>query len=221
MPFSGCSSPPKPSATKDAHAQADKTIKGCAKCLPSEMADDCPKAPAEVDLPPEMDAAMKESFKNSFPGGKSQERGATIVQNKAGQTRIVNEKSGTSGTMSPDRNVGPDEKIIGTYHTHPYDASEGGHKGVSFSGADLAYANHHKEPIYVDAGDKQFMVTPTKKTNATSKQINDDWNAEFNSQIGKGASMQDASAAATNKVAKKYDMAYYEGKDGKLKKVSC
>jgi hypothetical protein len=164
---------------------------------------------------------MKESYKNSFPGGKSQERGATLVQDNKGNIKVVNESSGTSGTFSPNRTVGSGEKIIGTYHTHPYDASEGGHTGVSFSGADIAYANHHKEPIYVDAGTKQFMIMPTQATNVSTATINSEWNTEFSNSLNSGKSITDASAEATNKIAKKYDMAYYEGKNGTLKRVSC
>jgi hypothetical protein len=165
---------------------------------------------------------MQNSFKNSFPGGKSQERGGTLVKDSSGNIKVVHESPGTTGTHSPNRAVGSGEKIIGTYHTHPYDASEGGHTGVSFSGADIAYANHHKEPIYVDAGSKQFMIMPTQETPAvTAATLNSEWNTEYGKQLKAGKSVPEASSIATNAVAKKYKMAYYEGKNGTLKRVSC
>lgn len=172
-------------------------------------------------MPPDVDQAMQTSFTNSFPGGTSQERGGTLVTDASGKVRVVNEGSGTSGTFSPNRNVGSTQTIIGTYHTHPYDASEGGHRGISMSGADINYAIYHNEPIYVDSGNKQFMIMPTSATSATSAQVNSTWDAEFQSQLASGASFQDASSAATNKTAQTYGMAYYEGDNGTLTKVSC
>lgn len=216
------SKPTSPSQGPGAGQPAGAPVQGCAPCGPPEsLPATCAAAPKEIQLPADVNKSMQTSYGNSFPGGKSQERGGTLVKDSSGKIKVVNEKSGTSGTMSPDRNVGAGETIIGTYHTHPYDASEGGHKGVSLSGADIAYANSHQEPIYVDAGNKQFMLMPSKNTKATSAQINNDWDAEFQRRLAAGESMQDASAGATNHVAKKYDMAYYEGKNGTLKKVSC
>ena len=83
----------------------------------------------------------------------------------------------------------------------------------------MAYAQTYREPIYVDAGDKQFMVMPSQNTRATAAQINDDWNQEFARRLGANESMQQASAGAARTVAQKYDMAYYEGKDGLLDRV--
>ena len=177
-------------------------------------------APSTVTYPASVNQSMHTSYSNSFPGGKSQERGGTLVRGADGQVRVVNESSGTTGTFSPNRSIGPTDQMMGTYHTHPYDPSEGGHQGVSFSGADIAYAAAHKEPIIVDAGNKQFMITPTQATTGTSASINSDWNAEFSKQLNAGASMQDASAAASKAVAKKYDMAYYEGKNGTFTRVT-
>jgi hypothetical protein len=183
--------------------------------LPNRSAD----APTRIALPPEINSAMQTSYQNSFPGGKSQERGGTLVQDKNGNLKVVNEATGTSGTFQPNRSVGADETIVATYHTHPYDQSEGGYKGVSFSGADIAYANRHHEPIYVDAGTKQFMIMPSKATTASATAIKDDWTADFNQELSAGKSMQDASAGASKKVAKKYDMAYYEGTNGSFTRI--
>ena len=176
-------------------------------------------APTTMTYPPAVIQAMQTSYSNSFPGGKSQERGGTIVRGADGQIRVVNEGAGTGGTFSPNRNVGPTDQLVGTYHTHPYDQSEGGHLGVSFSGADIANSATMNEPKLVDAGNKQFLLTPTQATTGTSAAIKSDWNAEFSKQSNAGASIQDASAAATKAVAQKYNMAYYEGTNGTFTRV--
>jgi len=145
-----------------------------------------------------------------------------MVKDSAGNIEIVNEGTGTSGTFSPNRVVGSDEKIIGTYHTHPYDQAEGGYQGVSFSGADINYANYYKEPIYVDAGTKQFMVIPTQETSSPkTDNLTSEWDKEFGDALNNGKSIQEASASASHTIAKKYKMAYYEGKNGELKKLGC
>lgn len=163
---------------------------------------------------------MQESYKNSFPGGKSQERGGTLVKDKLGRIKVVNERAGTSGTFTPNRSIDTNDTIIGTYHTHPYDKSEGSYKGVSLSGADIAYAIHYKEQLYVDAGSKQFMVMPAKNTlNVDASTLNNEWNSEFKKILTGGKDLPEASAEATKKVTKKYGMAYYEGKDGALKLI--
>jgi hypothetical protein len=176
--------------------------------------------PDENHLPKQMNDSMQNSYKNSFPEGKSQEHGGTLVKDKQGRIKVVNESAGTSGTFTPNRSVDADDIIFGTYHTHPYDKSEGGYKGVSFSGGDIAYANHYKEQIYVDAGSKQFMVMPTNKTpNVDAATLNNEWNSEFQKMLADGNDLPEASAIATKKVTKKYGMAYYEGKNGTLKLI--
>jgi hypothetical protein len=190
-----------------------------ADSCPTSLPNTCPDAPKTVQLPNDINKEFQDSYKNSFPGGKSQEQGGTLVQDKNGKIKLVNMGAGTSGTFSPDRKVGAGEKIIGTFHTHPYDASEGGWKGVSFSGADIAYASYYKEPIYVDAGNKQFMIMPSKATPAGD--ISGDWDKEYAAQLAAGNDPPEASREATNKIAKKYKMAYYEGENGELTRVSC
>ena len=213
----------KPSSDNDARQLCSATTQPCPKeTLPDSLPTKCTDAPAEINLPQQVNNSMQISYKNSFPGGKSQECGGTLVRDDKGNIQVVNEGSGTSGTFSPNRTVDSGQKIIGTYHTHPYDASEGGHKGVSFSGSDIAYASYYKESIYVDAGTKQFMIMPTQATPATNATtLKNEWNKEYGDLLKAGKSVPDASAEATTKLAKKYDIAYYEGTNGKLKRVSC
>lgn len=165
---------------------------------------------------------MTQSFKDSFPSRKSQERGATLVRNAAGEIKVRNESSGTAGTFQPSRNVGRGETIVGTYHTHPYDASEGSHTGVGFSAADINYANHYKEQMYVDAGNRQFMVMPTQETPAIDyATLDKDWNDAFTASSVSGKTFEEATREASLNVAKKYKMAYFEGAKGSFQRLSC
>ncbi|MBL8470653.1 MAG: hypothetical protein KF778_05985 [Rhodocyclaceae bacterium] len=212
MCMGGSGNPDKPS---------DKKSVGSASVpCPGNLPNDVDSAPNEVRLPSSVDKDFKQQYSDSFPNGKSQEHGGTLVKDSQGGLKLVNKGAGESGAFMPDRKVDADETIVGTMHTHPYDKSEGGYKGVSFSGADVAYAYYYKEPIYVDAGNKQFMIMPTDATpkNLPWQDLDDEWNDSFKQQRQSGKSMQDASSAATKAMARKYDMAYYEGKDGKLKR---
>ena len=177
-------------------------------------------APGTIQLQPNVNKAMQDAFGRSFPGGKSQEHGGTLVQDKDGNVTVVNEHAGTTGTLTQDRNVGPGQTIVGTYHTHPYDASEGGHKGVSFSDGDMANAAENNQPSLVDAGDKQFMVVPTAQTPPVDRdQTKKDWQAAFDQSRASGKTFPEATRDAAASVAKKNNMAYYEGQDGTLRRV--
>lgn len=221
MPLTGCS-PSNPTGGPGAAQPCSGATATCPLALPSTPPANCPAAPAQVKLPANVNSSMQTSFTNSFPGGKSQERGGTLVRDAGGNVKVIHESTGTTGTFSPNRTAGPGETIIGTYHTHPYDASEGGHKGVSFSGADIYYASHYKEPIYVDAGDRQFMIMPTQATPAMDPAVvNAEWEAERQKAVAAGKSFPESSREASNAIAKKYNMAYYEGSNGTLNRVSC
>ncbi len=182
----------------------------------------CAAAPSEIHLPKAVNKAMKDAYANSFPGGVSQEHGGTIVKSADGTIKVINEGSGTSGTFSPNRATGRGEKLIGIFHTHPYDASEGGSKGVSFSAADMSIAIAEGEADYVDAGTHQFAIMPTGETPAVSHAaMQTEWNAAFAAAAKKGLGFEAATRATALELAKKHKMAYYEGKDGVLKKLSC
>jgi uncharacterized Zn-binding protein involved in type VI secretion len=208
-PSEGAASPAAPAAGGPADPEA----------MPTSIPKTCPDAPKTIKLPNDINQEFQDSFKNSFPGGKSQEQGGTLVQDRDGKIKLVNKGSGTSGTFTPDLNVGPGQTVIGTFHTHPYDESEGGFKGVSFSGADIANSVTRQKPSYVDAGDKQFMIMPTKATPAGD--IRGDWQKELDAQLAAGKDLPEASRGAANTIAKKYKMAYYEGQNGELTRVSC
>ena len=211
---------PKPPAGNSGATNAATT--SCSG-LPTSTPKDCASAPKTITIPKSVNDSMAQLWKNSFPGGKSQEQGGTIVQDDKGNVSVVNTGSGTGGTFSPNRTVGANQKVIGITHTHPYDASEGGYTGVSFSGADMSIAANQREPDYVQSGDKQFMIMPTDETpsNTDYQKMDDDQNARIAELQNSGKSLDEASRIAALETAKKYKMAYYEGSNGTLRKVSC
>jgi hypothetical protein len=102
-------------------------------------------APESLTLPEELHEGMQTAWAQSFPQGKSQEQGGILVQGPSQKYQWKPGLPGTSGSFKPnygDRN--PDETLIATGHTHPYDKIEGKFTDISFSSQDLARF------IYVD-----------------------------------------------------------------------
>src|SRR5581483_8286131 len=153
---------PTPPANNSAPTNAAST--SCSG-MPTSNPKTCADAPKTITIPKNINDSMAQLWKDSFPGGKSQEHGGTIVQDDKGNVSMVNTSNpGDTGSFSANRNVASNQKIIGTFHTHPYDESEGGYTGVSFSGADIANRINLREPSYVQSGDKQFALFPTDDT---------------------------------------------------------
>jgi rhs element vgr protein len=175
------------------------------------------EAPNQVDLS-HLQGQFDSLWGQSFPNGKSQEFGGTLVSDKDGNIKLVNTGGGTSGTFSPDLNVGADEKVLGVFHTHPYDNSEGGHTGVSLSGGDAGYLINKKQDVIIaQSGTQQFMYM---RTGQTPDSVNfQQLNAQQNQRIGEIARTQNigfsqASQIAAQETAASHGLAYYEGQDG-------
>lgn len=186
-----------------------------------------------VKVPPELKKGLEDAWKDSFPSGKSQEQAGVLVKKADGSLewkRVVHGTSGTltGGTFTIDYSVlvGKGETLVAAAHTHPYDASEGGHKDVSFSGADFARLTVVPEPQhYVKAGDSVFMISRTAAFDALVKKegaakvagdINTTWNTTF---AGTKGTIQEKAEKATKAVAQKYGFDYYSGKGDTLNKV--
>jgi hypothetical protein len=209
----------KGSTSKQEASEAElEKIESVASGMPTGIPAKATDAPKKIDLPGNVNTAMRGSFANSFPNGHSQERCATLVTDKDSKIKVLNEKSGTSSSSSPNRTVGADEKIIGTYHTHPYDKDEGGYRGVSFSSGDILYAIHYSEPTYVDAGSKQFMIMPTGETGQVERHKLD---AEYSEAFSANSALQfpDRVGAVVKLLAKMYKLVYYEGSNGILSRA--
>ncbi len=179
-------------------------------------------APATINLSG-MQNDFNTQWNNSFPSGVSQERGGTLVSDTSGNLSMVNVGGGTSGQFSPNLNVSSGKTVQGVFHTHPYDASEGGHTGVSLSGGDAAYAiNNNHSVIVAQSGSNQFMYmrTAASPANVNAVQLNNAQNARIAElQTVNGKSFAEASRIAAKETAQANGLAYYEGSNGILQRV--
>lgn len=185
---------------------------------PASIAD----APAEVQLSGEVIGAMAVAWSQSLPGDKSQEFGATLIENSDGTTSVVNPGTdANSGAFTPNRDVPPGAKVMGNIHTHPYSAAEGGNTNVAQSAGDFYYQNYYDDRTgMVQSGDGQFMLM---KTDTTPKNVPEDdfknkYKGYFDNATGNGKDFDEASREAARQTATDYGYAYYEGKGGKLTK---
>ena len=182
-------------------------------------------APVEIQLPKELEDGLKAAWGKSFPGGKSQEHIGILVRKKDGSYAWKAGSPGTSGSSTPNYgDVGAEERLVASAHTHPYDASEGGYKDVSFSAADLANLVTQQERVKaVYAGTSEFVVAKTQEFDARVKDLDDAkktelkaemkklWNDTFKAAKG---TFQARVEAAVKAVCEKYDLVYYAGTSG-------
>lgn len=188
-------------------------------------------APKTVEVPKVLNDGLADAWKDSFPKGRSQEQGGMLVQKSDGTLEFRRGAAGDSGSFSPNYGDLKDgETLIGLVHTHPYDATEGGHTNVSFSGADIANLVSRRDPIkMVQSGDGQFMVMRTqefdarvnKLDDAGKQQLYDDMKADYRKVFNQDAdkfTFAERNDRAAESVAKKYDLAYYTGKNGSLQR---
>ncbi|MEA1650653.1 hypothetical protein UAJ10_16725 [Nitrospirillum sp. BR 11164] len=159
------------------------------------------------------------------------EEGATIVARKDnGALELQNEgglprgKDISEREFHPDLNLKEPDKyiLLGTVHTHPYDS---GVTGASFSGYDVYYLmSEHINFSFVQSGESQFLFLKTKQTPRVFNHIDvinyQDERIHQLMQENPSLSMARASSIANVEVAREYHLAYYEGSNGKLSRVS-
>ena len=211
----GASPPPPPVGAGAAKPLADLTT------LPSTPAD----APAKISIPAALDTKFDEQWGKSFPGGRSQEFGGTLVRDKtSGELSLVNIGGGSSGAFTAvNRTVDAGKEIVGIFHTHPYSRAEGGYTNVSLSGGDIAYAALNKDAVIIaQSGTGQFMVVRTAETPTVVDfdKINDKGNDRVAELMKAGKGYEESTRIAAKEAAVELKMAYYEGKDGEFKRVS-
>jgi hypothetical protein len=123
------------------------------------------RAPARLTLPAEMTAVMAAAWQKSRPQGHSLEQGGAMVRNQDGSTTWLPGGRRSSGTFEPDwSGVKPEQTVLATGHTHPYDDLEEDHINVPFSGQDLSV--HAREPqrlSIVRSGPGLFASARTKE----------------------------------------------------------
>lgn len=188
--------------------------------LPTTISATSVDAPNEIDLS-SMQGTFDQLWGDSFPNGESQEFGGTFVKDiDSGEYSIINTQGGTGGTFMPDYNIPDGKEFVGVFHTHPYDALEGGHTGVSFSAGDIANSlNTDRKMAVVQSGDQQFMLLRTAETKAVDRatfiQGIDDRFAE----LYDGTNFVAANNQAALEAAKANGLAYYKGSNGKFTRI--
>jgi uncharacterized Zn-binding protein involved in type VI secretion len=179
--------------------------------------------PPTLIITPELCRQFRDSMARSFPGGRSQEQGSTIIRDADGNvSSFVGTGNGNSGSFSPDRNVPAGTRALGISHTHPYDATEGGMTNVSLSGGDAAYMiNQGDQMIFAQSGDGQYMYmrTATTPANVDFTRTDDAQNARIGVLTSQGKSFDEASRIAARETAQRLGLAYYEGRNCKLDRV--
>ncbi len=186
-------------------------------------------APLEIELPPELLSGLEKAWEKSFPGEESQEQIGILVKDKDGKYVWRAGKPGSSGQSKPNyEDVKAGETIVATGHTHPYSKEEGGHVGVPESAGDLTSLIMSKEPMdTVYAGTKQFVVARTAEFDKRiagldldgKKKLRDEmrklWQDTFDATRG---ALPVKSEAAVKAVCEKYQLVFYAGTGGKLKR---
>jgi hypothetical protein len=183
-------------------------------------------APERIDL-----SALQRDFdaqwSNSFPGGRSLEQGGTLVSNNLGNVSMIH-PGGVPGeskrdSFRADLSTDPDQKLLGVFHTHPYDSTEGGHTGVSMTGGDAASLinNHAWNVIIAQSGNEQFMYLRTGITRnyVDGKAVKDLRDQRVRQLMEQGLSLSYASKIAAKETAQTYGLAYYEGTNGVFTRV--
>jgi hypothetical protein len=187
-------------------------------------------AAEKVQLPKELTDALAEAWRNSFPGGTSKEQGGILVRKADGTLDWVPATSSTSGSTDLPWGALPSGATpLVAAHTHPYDAGEGGHKGVTFSGGDLGNLVTDATALkVVHAGDRYFAVAKTKAfedlvatkpdKGAFRDAISAEWNTAYQAASG---DIPARARKATAAICATYHLVLYEGQlDGSLAKVT-
>jgi hypothetical protein len=158
-------------------------------------------AAAADPVPATVRKAIDQAWKDSFlKDDKVTEQGASIIKTKDGKIEIRKAKPGNSGSL-PQANFpkpGKGETLVGTFHTHPYSKAEGGHKGVSFSAADITnFLDGSQGTVkYVGAGTHIFILTlddAAKAKKAKPADVKKAWDDAFKN--AKGTFQQKVEAA--------------------------
>lgn len=179
--------------------------------------------PEKVDLAEvtaKMNSLWEKSVLNINVGGV-REHAATLMLDSNGNLKMDNIVEGGPSSVFPDRDVGVDKTLVGTFHTHPYPDRT---TGMAFSGADIAYAINKGDMItLVQSGQDVFGLVRTEKTTAVVSQA--DLEAEFDALfdeyvIDDAMSDQEAALVTNLDLCKRYGLAFYLGKsDEKLEVV--
>jgi proteasome lid subunit RPN8/RPN11 len=166
----------------------------------------------------QMDTLWQKSVQD-IDKGVVREHAATLVEGRESKLKLVNPVEGDEYRVRPDREVAEGEKLVGTFHTHPY---REGYTAVAFSGQDIANViNSHDDITVVQSGEGMFALRPTDKTpDAIDPAM---LRREFHQRLGmhadEGMTFPEAMYAANLDMCEKYGIAMYRGRHGILREV--
>ena len=186
------------------------------------------QAPHTLRLSPAMVATMAAQWRASFPGGHQHEQGGTIVADRHGALSIQN-IGGQRGVLHINHHLFlPDIKlrdpahyrVVGTFHTHPYDKTGGWATGVPQSGADMGVLILMAPFLLsiVQSGSQLFALVKTRLTPAYV----DKWELHRSSEqevamrMKAGQGFEQGSRAMVEGHALGFGFAYYRGAGGVL-----
>ena len=190
-------------------------------------------APLKINVGPHLEERFAALTKAHQDEGSKKERGGTLVVNKSGVFELVNEgRGGADNFFLPNLKAGDGATVVGTFHTHVdtdrLSTSESNPKGYinkAPGGGDIAYALENKlDFTIVKAPGTEFMLVRTEATPA--KVDGDALRAEYQKALNEGTvsgnrirSEEAVTQELARDYAKKYGLAYYEGKDGVFTRV--
>jgi hypothetical protein len=117
------------------------------------------RCPSSYTIPDDVYKAIGVAWGKSKHGEAAvQEHGGRIVVDKDGK-RVIRTGSGGGGSISLPAEK-PGDVTTGTFHTHPYSASEGSTLGVAFSGGDITnfIGGGQGSVKYIGAGSCYFVL---------------------------------------------------------------
>lgn len=183
-------------------------------------------APRTFRLSGAMAAQFEMLYRNSFPNRHAKEQGGTIVADAHGNLSLQNPggMGSTSGTFAANVMLKDPVrfKVVGVFHTHPYDHQEGSMHGVAFSGADAGSLILTDTILsIVQSGPRLFVYV---KTALTPKYVDygltrDGADAELAMRVKAGQTFQQASRIIAGGLAVRYGLAYYQGGHGTATRI--
>jgi hypothetical protein len=186
-------------------------------------------APGKVSLPEQLMQGLKDAWDNSFPGGAEKEQGGLLVQGKDGKLNWKPEgpAAGTANEINFNyKGVAPDEKVVASGHTHPYND---GTVNIGQSSGDISRMVVADEPVALaQSGERSFMTAKTEEFSqrvqgldkagkeALMSEIDARWQEIYDEAIKNKKSFEESVREANQATHAEYDLLYYEGEGGVL-----
>ena len=188
------------------------------------------QAPTTLRFSTRMVALMAMQWRASFPHGKQKEQGGTIVADHHGSLSVQNLggdhslKISNSHLFLPDVKLkNPvDYKVVGTFHTHPYDQTGDWATGVSFSGGDMGTLILCPFTLaVVQSGPRIFAFVKTRLTPTYTDKwaLHKDTEEEVWMRMKAGQTFSEGSRRMAAGRALRFGFAYYQGMHGILTRI--